>query len=95
MSEESSLARCLEDLGGLLAEEGLDALGGRHERPAFLVRPRLVDVAAAVNRYRRLTLTTESTTEKKMEGKSAGATGWIVKPFNPEKLLATVNKVLG
>lgn len=42
-----------------------------------------------------LTLTTESTTEKKMEGKDAGATGWIVKPFNPEKLLATVNKVLG
>ncbi len=42
-----------------------------------------------------LTLTTESTTEKNMEGKDAGATGWIVKPFNPEKLLATVNKVLG
>ena len=42
-----------------------------------------------------LTLTTESATEKKMEGKDAGATGWIVKPFNPEKLLATVNKVLG
>ena len=42
-----------------------------------------------------LTLTTESTTEKKMEGKGAGATGWIVKPFNPEKLLTTVNKVLG
>lgn len=42
-----------------------------------------------------LTLTTESTAEKKLEGKEAGATGWIVKPFNPEKLLATVNKVLG
>lgn len=42
-----------------------------------------------------LTLTTESTTDKKMEGKDAGATGWIVKPFNPEKLLATVSKVLG
>ena len=42
-----------------------------------------------------LTLTTESTTDKKREGKDAGATGWIVKPFNPEKLLATVNKVLG
>lgn len=42
-----------------------------------------------------LTLTTESTTEKKLEGKNAGATGWIVKPFNPEKLLTTVNKVLG
>ena len=42
-----------------------------------------------------LMLTTESTTDKKQEGKAAGATGWIVKPFNPEQLLATVNKVLG
>jgi two-component system chemotaxis response regulator CheY len=42
-----------------------------------------------------LTLTTESTAEKKQAGKAAGATGWIVKPFNPEQLLATVNKVLG
>lgn len=50
----SSLAECLEDLEELLDEEGLDALGGR--RPAFLVRPRAVDVAAAVNRYRRLEL---------------------------------------
>ncbi len=42
-----------------------------------------------------LMLTTESTDGKKQEGKSAGATGWIVKPFNPEQLLATVKKVLG
>lgn len=42
-----------------------------------------------------LTLTTESSTDKKMAGKSAGATGWIVKPFNPDQLLATVKKVLG
>jgi two-component system, chemotaxis family, chemotaxis protein CheY len=41
-----------------------------------------------------LVLTTEGTTERKMEGREAGATGWIVKPFNPEKLLATVAKVL-
>lgn len=41
-----------------------------------------------------LMLTTESGLDKKGEGKSAGATGWIVKPFNPEKLLATINKVL-
>jgi len=40
-------------------------------------------------------LTTESQTEKKMEGKTAGATGWIVKPFKPEQLLAVVKKVLG
>jgi two-component system chemotaxis response regulator CheY len=40
-----------------------------------------------------LVLTTEGTTERKMEGREAGATGWIVKPFNPDKLLATVAKV--
>lgn len=42
-----------------------------------------------------LMLTTESGDDKKVQGKSAGATGWIVKPFNPDQLLATINKVLG
>lgn len=42
-----------------------------------------------------LMLTTESGAEKKQEGKAAGATGWIVKPFNPDQLLNTVKKVLG
>ena len=42
-----------------------------------------------------LLLTTESAPEKKQEGKAAGATGWIVKPFNPDQLLATIKKVLG
>lgn len=42
-----------------------------------------------------LMLTTESAGDKKMEGKQAGATGWIVKPFNPDQLLKTINKVLG
>ncbi|WEN14583.1 response regulator [Rhodanobacter sp. AS-Z3] len=42
-----------------------------------------------------LMLTTESHTERKMEGKAAGATGWLVKPFDPEQLLATVKRVLG
>ncbi|MDY7033982.1 MAG: response regulator [Thermodesulfobacteriota bacterium] len=39
-------------------------------------------------------LTTESQAEKKQEGKAAGATGWIVKPFNPEQLIAVIKKVL-
>jgi two-component system chemotaxis response regulator CheY len=39
-------------------------------------------------------VTTESQTDKKQEGKAAGATGWIVKPFEPEQLLAVVTKVL-
>lgn len=41
-----------------------------------------------------LVLTTEAGPEKKMQGKQAGATGWLVKPFNPEKLLATIARVL-
>ena len=39
-------------------------------------------------------LTTESQASKKQDGKAAGATGWIVKPFRPEQLLAVVKKVL-
>ncbi|MBL7004972.1 MAG: response regulator [Gammaproteobacteria bacterium] len=42
-----------------------------------------------------LMLTTESGIEKKQEGKAAGATGWMVKPFNPDQLLKTLLKVLG
>lgn len=42
-----------------------------------------------------LILTTEGGADKKAEGKAAGATGWLVKPFNPEQLVATVNRVLG
>ena len=42
-----------------------------------------------------LMLTTESSSEKKQQGRAAGATGWIVKPFNPEQLLNMVKKVLG
>lgn len=42
-----------------------------------------------------LLLTTESASDKKQSGKAAGATGWIVKPFQPEQLLATIKKVLG
>lgn len=39
-------------------------------------------------------LTTESQAGKKQEGKEAGATGWIVKPFKPDQLLAVVKKVV-
>ena len=40
-------------------------------------------------------LTTESQMVKVQEGKNAGATGWIVKPFDPEHLVAVVKKILG
>jgi two-component system chemotaxis response regulator CheY len=41
-----------------------------------------------------LMLTTESQADKKLEGKKAGATGWIVKPFTPEQLIGVIQKVL-
>lgn len=42
-----------------------------------------------------LMLTTESQPEKKDAGRKAGATGWIVKPFQSEQLVAVVRKLIG
>lgn len=41
-----------------------------------------------------LILTTETSDPRKMEAKKAGATGWIEKPFDPDHLLSTINKVI-
>jgi two-component system, chemotaxis family, chemotaxis protein CheY len=41
-----------------------------------------------------LMLTTENSADRKREGKNAGATGWIIKPFDPAQLIATVHRVL-
>lgn len=42
-----------------------------------------------------LMLTTESGEDMKNQGRAAGATGWLVKPFDPQKLLEVVHKVIG
>jgi len=42
-----------------------------------------------------LVLTTEMDPARKAEAKASGATGWMVKPFNPEQLLSTIRKVTG
>ncbi len=62
--------------------DGITLIGELRGLPSFKFTPLLM-------------LTTESSPEKKQQGKAAGATGWIVKPFNPEQLLSTVKKVLG
>ena len=89
------------------ASDGQEALEYARENPVDLVitdvnMPRmdgitLVSELRSLPSYRLiplLLLTTESSMEKKMEGKKAGATGWIVKPFNPAQLLATLARVL-
>ena len=57
-----------------------------------LIKP--VREMEAYQRIPILFLTTESQTAKKMEAKEAGATGWIIKPFVPAKLIAALQKVL-
>ena len=41
-----------------------------------------------------LILTTETSQDKRDQGRAAGGTGWIVKPFDPEKLISVINRVL-
>lgn len=56
----------------------------------------LIEAVRKDSRYRRvpiLVLTTESDAAKKMRAKEAGATGWIVKPFEPTKLIAAIRRV--
>lgn len=58
----------------------------------------LIRAVRGAQQYRAIPiimLTTESQDARKQEGKAAGATGWMVKPFRPEQLLAVVRKVLG
>lgn len=61
--------------------DGITLIGELRKLPAYKFIPLLM-------------LTTESGADKKAQGKAAGATGWIVKPFNPEQLLNTIKKVL-
>lgn len=89
------------------AADGEDALARLHGKVQLILTdlnmPRM-DGIELVRRVRAhasyrfvpiLLLTTESQETKKQAGRAAGATGWIVKPFQADKLLAVVKKVLG
>ncbi len=90
----------------LVAEDGLQGFALCQSRKVDLVltdlnMPRL-DGISLIAKLRQLPqyrftpivmLTTESQDEKKMAGKRAGATGWIVKPFHPSRLLEIANKL--
>jgi len=89
---------------GVDGQEALDKLSGI--QPELIITdlhmPRL-DGISLIRQVRQkddfkhvpiLLLTTESQAAKKQDAKQAGATGWIVKPFVPEKLLSVVKKVI-
>ncbi len=91
------------------AKDGLDALtvlGGMGEVDLIITDVNMpnMDGIAFTRKVREdarfkftpvVVLTTESQGSKMNEGKEAGATGWIVKPFSEDKLLAVVKKVAG
>ena len=58
----------------------------------------LIRSLRAMQQYKKvpiIMLTTESSEEMKARGRSAGANGWMVKPFDPKRLIEVVKKVLG
>jgi len=90
------------------AVDGEDGLGKARGRNADLIltdqnMPRmdgltLIKSLRGLPQYRAtpiLMLTTESSDAMKSAGRAAGATGWLVKPFDPQKLLEVVRKVIG
>lgn len=60
--------------------DGITLVGKLRSQPQYKTAPILV-------------LTTESDDSMRQKGRAAGATGWIVKPFDPDKLITIVNKV--
>ena len=90
------------------AVDGQDALEKAESHPVSLVladqnMPRL-DGIGLTRKLREnpnfkatpiLILTTESSDLMKQAGRAAGATGWLVKPFDPQKLIEVVKKVIG
>lgn len=61
--------------------DGLELLGNLRKLPEYAFKPILI-------------LTTEFSQEMKIKGKEAGATGWLVKPFDPEKLIEVISRIL-
>jgi len=89
------------------AEDGIDAMEKlSNNRPDLLITdinmPRmdgfgLIESVRQDDSWRNmpiLVLTTETSDEKKQRARIAGATGWIVKPFSPDKLAAAIRRVL-
>lgn len=90
------------------ASDGMDGLEKAKARQVNLVltdqnMPRmdglsLIKTLRGLPQYKAvpiLMLTTESSDAMKTQGRAAGATGWLVKPFDPQKLIELVRKVIG
>ncbi len=61
--------------------DGIELLSNLRKLPEYSFKPILI-------------LTTEFSSEMKQKGKDAGATGWLVKPFDPDKLIEVISRIL-
>jgi two-component system chemotaxis response regulator CheY len=109
MRDMVRLALTAEGIGTHLAEDGLQGLELLDEIPApdaiitDINMPRMdgfgfIDAVRAREEFRAipiLVLTTESAAEMKARARDAGATGWIVKPFEPARLVKALRMVAG
>jgi two-component system chemotaxis response regulator CheY len=106
MRQTISTALAKEGYSVLVANDGMDALGKLNGNKFHVIITDInmpnMDGIRLIKEIRNLpehkftpiiVLTTESQPEKREEGKSAGATGWIIKPFKPDQLIAVVKKV--
>jgi two-component system chemotaxis response regulator CheY len=91
----------------IAVSDGVEAMQYAIENPVILVVTDInmpnMDGITLIQELRKLesykhtpilTLTTESGDDLKQDGKDAGATGWIVKPFDPDSLLKVIKRVL-
>jgi len=94
-----------EVIQGINGEDAIDALkaAGKVDVIVTDLNMPIMDGLAFIKEVRKmpsaaftpiLMLTTESGEDRKMQAKEAGATGWIVKPFQPEVLLKVIQKVM-
>ena len=79
--EETQIDMLITDVN-MPGLDGISLIRKVRENPSYRFVPIIV-------------LTTEYHSDKKQEGKTAGATGWIVKPFRPDQLIAVIKKVMG
>lgn len=101
-----SLSLKEENFDVVVAEDGVDALKQAKGKKFDVIITdinmpnmnglELIEKLRAIDDFKFtpiLVLTTEGGDDKKKEGKRLGATGWIVKPFNPQTLITVINKV--
>lgn len=88
---------------GKEALELLASYGGKNDKISMIITDINMPLMDGIDFIRKvketpfkfipiLVMTTESEESKKLEGKEAGASGWLVKPFKPEQLLKIVSK---